>query len=297
VDATGTNLFEFSEFEGALYSGFSKGKTGGIGFQLDNNLEMKWRSRKDTGDNAIKKIKLIDGYGFTTGYNFLRDSMKLDLINLYLRTTLFEKISITASSTLNPYKTDEKGRDIAKYAWQDGNFNFGRLTSGSIAISSSFRSKPKDAKKDEEQKKEAAARLNDAMLRADQQRLMDYMQQNSAEFVDFNVPWQVSFSYSLSFYNTLKADYSGFEKEFNSNLSFSGSFNLTPKWNFSANGYFDFDTKKLQTFAMSINREMHCWQLSINVSPVGYRYFSFSISPKASILQDLKINRTRSFPN
>jgi hypothetical protein len=41
---------------------------------------------------------------------------------------------------------------------------------------------------------------------------------------------------------------------------------------------------------------MHCWQLSINVIPVGFtRSFNFSISPKAALLQDLKINRTRYF--
>ncbi len=127
---------------------------------------------------------------------------------------------------------------------------------------------------------------------------MDYMQQNPAEFVDFNIPWQVSFGYSLAFYNRQKADYSGFELDFASNLSFNGSFNLSPKWNFSASGYYDFDTRKLQTFSMAISREMHCWQMSINITPVGlYRFFSFSISPKASVLQDLKVNRSRSFPN
>ena len=38
------------------------------------------------------------GMDFRTGYNFLRDSMKLDHFNLYFRTTLFEKISITANT-------------------------------------------------------------------------------------------------------------------------------------------------------------------------------------------------------
>ena len=289
---------EYSEFEGALYSGFSKGRSGGLGFQLDNNLEMKWRSKKDTGDNAIKKIKLIDGYGFSTGYNFLADSMKLNLFSLYLRTTLFEIISINANATLDPYQTNERGNDIAKYAWQGGKFKLGRLTSGNISISSSFKSKPKDPKKEEVRKKLVQQRLNDPNLIADQQRLLDYMQQNPSEFVDFNIPWQISFGYSLSFYNRIKPDYSGFQKDFASNLNFNGSFNLTPKWNFSASGYYDFDTRKLQTFSMAISREMHCWQMSINITPVGlYRYFSFSISPKASVLQDLKINRTRSFPN
>lgn len=299
VDTSGNYFFEFSEFEGALYSGFYKGETGGISFQLDNNLEMKWRSKKDTGDNAIKKIKLIDGYGFGTAYNFLADSMKLSVFNLYLRTTLFEKISITAYGILDPYKTDERGRDINKYVWQQGGkFNLGRLTSGSISVSSNFQSKPKDPKKDEQRKKSEQQRFSDPALVGDQQRLLEYMQQNPSEFVDFNIPWKISFGYSLSFATRLKSDFSGFEKDFTSNINFNGSFNLTPKWNFSANGYYDFDTKKLQTFSMSISREMHCWQMAINITPVGlFRYFSFSINPKAAVLQDLKINRNRSFPN
>jgi hypothetical protein len=286
----------FSEFEGALYSGYGEGKTGGLSFSLDNNLEMKWRSKKDTANKGEKKIKLIDGYGFSTGYNFLRDSMKLDMFNLYFRTTLFEKISITANSLFDPYQVNEFGSDINKYAWQGGKFKLGRLTYGSISMSTSFQSKPKDPKKDEERKKKAEERLNDPALIGDQRQLLEYMRQNPAEFVDFNVPWQVSFGYSLSFSTRLKPDLKTFEKDFNSNLNFNGSFSLTPKWNFSVNGYYDFDSHKLQTFQMSINREMHCWQLSINVTPIGlYRSFNFSISPKASVLQDLKINRTRYF--
>lgn len=288
--------YRFSEFEGGLYSGFSEGRNGGIGFQLDNNLEMKYRSKKDTGEAAERKVKLIDGYGFTTGYNFLADSMKLQPLNLYFRTTLFEKINITASSILDPYQRNERGVDINKYVWEGGKFKLGRLSSGSISISSSFKSKPKDPKKEEERKKAVQQRLNDPSLIGDQNRLLDYMQQNPSEFVDFNVPWSLTLSYSLNFTNRLKNDLTGFTTDVNSNINFSGSFNLTPKWNFSSNGYYDFTTHKLQTFQMSINREMHCWQLSINVTPIGiFRSFNFSISPKSSVLQDLKINRTRYF--
>src|SRR5204863_3677112 len=109
-------LYPFSEFEGSN-SGFGRGRNGGISFGVDNNLEMKWRSRKDTGENAIKKIKLIEGYGLRTGYNFLRDSMKLDMVSFYLNTTLFEKISISGSAQLDPYQYDKRGNDINKYAW------------------------------------------------------------------------------------------------------------------------------------------------------------------------------------
>jgi lipopolysaccharide assembly outer membrane protein LptD (OstA) len=290
--------FRFSEYEGSLYGYYAEGRYGGMTFQLDNNLEMKWRSKKDTGDNAIKKIRLIDGYGFSTGYNFFADSMKLSHVQFYFRTNIFDKFNITAFTTLDPYQVNERGIDINKYAWQDGKFKLGRLTTGSIAVTTTLKSKPADPKKEEERKKRVQQQLGDPSLMADQQRLLQYMQQNPSEFVDFNIPWQLSLSYSLSFSEQFRSDYSGFDKKFHSNVNFNGSFNLTSKWNLSMNGYYDIDTKKLQTFTMSIAREMHCWQMSINVTPVGlFRYFNITISPKSSILQDLRINRTRFFNN
>jgi len=130
----------------------------------------------------------------------------------------------------------------------------------------------------------------------DQQNLLDYMRHNPAEFIDFNIPWSVNLGLSVSFYERVKADYSGFEKKFSSNLQFGGNFLLTPKWNFMMNGYYDLDTKSIQTLTMNISRDMHCWQMSISITPVGlYRFFSVNISPKSSMLQDLRINRTRTF--
>ena len=35
---------------------------------------------------------------------------------------------------------------INKYAWEGGGFNLGRIIGGNIAISTSFKSKPKDSK-------------------------------------------------------------------------------------------------------------------------------------------------------
>jgi LPS-assembly protein len=299
VDTTGYRI-RFSEYQGSLYGFYPEGKFGGMSFQVDNNIEMKVRSKSDTAAEAMKKIRLVDGFGFSTAYNFFADSLKLSLINLYFRTSLFEKISITANGTLNPYQSDDRGRNINKYAWQDGKFSLGRITNAGVSMSASFQSKPKDAKKEEERKRimQQQQQSGDAEFVADQQRLLDYMRKNPSEFVDFNIPWQVSLSLSVNYFERLKPDYSGFEKDFSSNLNFNGSFNLTPKWNFTTNGYFDFDTRTLQTFQLGINRDMHCWQLAINVTPIGlYRFFNITISPKSSILQDLRINRMKYFTN
>jgi len=55
---------------------------------------------------------------------------------------------------------------------------------------------------------------------------------------------------------------------------------------------------RLMELSLNISRDMHCWQMSINVTPVGYsHFFNFTISPKAGLLQDLKINKTKYFYN
>lgn len=295
VDTSGRIVY-YNEIGGTIFYNSSSRKSGSMTFGADNNLEMKVRSKKDTANGGFKKVKLIEGFGFSGSYDFMRDSMNLSPISIYFRTTLFEKISINANTTLNPYQADARGYDIAKYAWQDGKFKLGRLSSGSISMSTSFQSKPKDAKKDEERKKAMKDRLNDPALQADQQRLLDYMQQNPNEFVDFNIQWQLSLSFSLNFYSRMKSDFSGFETDITSGSTVNASFNLTPKWKLSSNLSYDFNTKDIQYMSLSINREMHCWQLSINVVPVGYaRSFNFSINPKSTLLQDLKVNRTRYF--
>ncbi|MFL5789749.1 MAG: LPS-assembly protein LptD, partial [Flavisolibacter sp.] len=131
----------------------------------------------------------------------------------------------------------------------------------------------------------------------DQARLQDYMLRNPGEFVDFNIPWSFTVSYSL-FFSQQKVDFYHYKKTVSSNVSFNNSFSLTPKWNFTTNGFFDFNTLQLTMFTMTISRDMHCWQLSINVTPIGVtRFFNFTLSPKSAILQNLKVNRSRYYYN
>src|SRR5690606_26438627 len=129
-----------------------------------------------------------------------------------------------------------------------------------------------------------------------QQAELDYIRNHPAEFADFNIPWSLNVSYSLSFNKFFRPDYSGFETQLNSSVSLNGDFNLTPKWKVGMSTYYDFRGSSIQSLTLSISREMHCWQMSINVTPVGlYKFFNLTISPKSGMLRDLKINRTRSF--
>lgn len=296
-----------SQFEGSTYGSFGYGRSGSIGFGIDNFLEMKVKTKKDTAtsgdeetdDPGVKKIKLIDGFGITSSYNLLADSFNLSNFNIYARSTLFEKINITASANIDPYQTDQYGYRINKYAWSGGNkFSLGRITTGSLNISTSFKSKPKDEKKDKNVQQQYDNYDN---LTADEmQQQMDYIRRNPSEFVDFNIPWSANVSYALSFSKVLQTDSAtySYRTQFTSSLQFNGDFSLTEKWKIGANGYFDFRTLKIPSFSMYITREMHCWQMSINVTPFGlWRSFNISIFPKSGMLRDLKINRTRTFRN
>lgn len=296
TDSSGKNFYRFSYYEGSIFGAFGEGEFGGISFGIDNNLEAKARSKKDTADGGIKKIRLIDGFGFNGGYNFLADSFKLSTISLYFRSTLFEKINITAGANLDPYKVNAAGYRINEYAWKGGRFSPGRITNGSVAVSTSFQSKPKDEKKTTETDDQFSNNNLPPMTMEEQMEQIEFARQNPAEFADFNIPWSLNMSFSFSFARNFKADYSGWETKTNANLSLNGDFNLTPKWKMGMNTYYDFQSSSIQTLTMFISREMHCWQLSINVTPVGpIRTFNFTINPKSGILRDLKINRTRYF--
>jgi hypothetical protein len=124
------------------------------------------------------------------------------------------------------------------------------------------------------------------------------IQSNPAEFADFNIPWSLNLSYALNLTRVPRSDFSGFTTMLTQSLNFNGDFNLTEKWKIQGSGTFDLQTRKLQYITTSISRDLHCWQLSINVTPVGpIRTFSITINPKSSLLRDLRINRSRFFYN
>ncbi|KAI9432035.1 hypothetical protein F5148DRAFT_1295867 [Russula earlei] len=293
VDTLGNKL-RFSKFDGIPPGAFQEGAFGGLSFGIDNLLEMKVKDKKDTAATAFKKVKLLDGFGFSSSYNLLADSFALSPFSLYARSTLFNVINITSSATLDPYQINQYGYRINKFAWSKG--SLGRITNGSVAISTQFKSKPRDGRSDS-----ARTPVDPFMTPDEQQRQLQYARANPAEYTDFNIPWTLSLSYSFSFSKQLQTDTTGaysYQTITSSNINFNGDFSLTPKWKVGATGYLNVTNGSLQQLSMFVTREMHCWQLAVNVNPIGiYRSFSITINPKSGILRDLRINRSRTFSN
>lgn len=297
IDSTGTRFMQKSHYENSLFGSLTGQPFGGLSFGLDNNLEMKVRSRKDTTNGGLKKIKLIDGFGFNGSYNFIADSFKLSDISLYMRSTLFDKINITAGANLDPYVYDSLGFRKNKYAWDNGKFSLGHITGGNVAISTSFKSKSKAKDSTTTSTASNANSLYRPMTLEEQQSQLNYIRQNPAEFADFNIQWSVNISYSLNFTRQLKPDYSGYSTILNSNANLSGDFNLTPKWKVGMSTYYDFNGTGLQNVTAFLSRDLHCWQMSINVYSGVTKGFNITINPKSGLLRDLKINRSRYFYN
>ena len=295
VDTLG-NKARYSFYDRSIFGSFSEGKFGGLSFGIDNNIQMKVRNRKDTGDAAVKKVTLIDGLSINGSYNFLLDSFRLSPFNISMRTNLFDKVSVSAGGTIVPYLTNSNGEFINKTVWNK-KVSLGTLTSANVALQTQFKGGDKNEKLpiNNQQNNTGLNPISGLPLNEYQQEAA-YISNNPGEFANFNIPWSISLSYALNYNRTPNGLGTGYKGQFSQNINWTGSLNLTTKWQMGMTGSYNITAKDLGLISMYLTREMHCWQMAINISPVGrYRSFNISISPKSGILRDLKINRTRYF--
>ena len=269
-DTLGT-ISRYSIFQNSIYGGPSRGRYASINFNLDNNLEMKVKTNSDTGA-TVKKIKLLENLNFSTSYNLLADSMKLSLINVNGRTSLFDRVSLKFGGVLDPYSFDEKNIDYDKFSVTEGG-RLARLTSANISVD--FSLNKKEDKNNARYSKEE----------------LDYINLHPEEYVDFNIPYNLSVSYSYR-YNKQGS----LPKTTTQSASFNGDLSLTPQWKIGFNSWYDVTEGKFTSLSLNIYRDLHCWEMRMNWIPFGYQEsWNFQINVKASILQDLKLLKKKEF--
>jgi hypothetical protein len=266
---------KYSYYQNGIYGAPSSGKVQAIGFSLDNNLEMKVKTHTDTSEGT-KKIKLFESLSISGNYNYVADSLKLSHIALQGRTTLFDKVSLSASTTLDPYLyNDSTGQDINKYQIAK-NGKVGTLTNANITCS--FNLNP-DAFKSQTSNKgtpEELAAIN----------------KHPNDYVDFKVPWSLNVSYGMYYTKNLVA--SSIAPQTSQTLNFSGDLKLTPKWKIGFTSGYDFVAHDLTYTSLTFYRDLHCWEMHLNWVPFGsHQSYSFQINVKSSILQDLKLTKKR----
>ncbi len=283
TDGDGREI-QYSQFEGSLYGSPPGQKSGRIGLSLGNNLEIKVPSKKDT-ITGLKKIKLIESFSISGNYDLSKDSLNMSMITMSGRTTLFKNFNIQYGSAWDPYVTDSSGKiRLNKYEW-NVNRRLLRLDNTTWRLSFGFKLGDTDFNN-----KEKPANATEAQ--------MDEINNNPGGYVDWSIPWSVNFNYNFTYTNNL--EYINYvkvpTKTIVQTLSFSGQVNITPKWKFTFNSGWDFTQKKLSYTTVNLYRDLHCWEMRFSWTPLGVRQsWNFSINVKASILQDLKLNKKKDF--
>ena len=278
-----------SPYEGSVIGQPGLGQFGkfrsDIDFGINNNLQIKVRNRVSKDSVTTKNVTLIDGFSINSHYNIAADSFRWSNVNMSFRTSILDKINISGNAVFDPYTFDYNiGRRLQQTVWDKGSFSLGRFQSASIALGSGFRSGKRKSN------------ANNTAVKTDEySRLMQNGRYN--DYIDFNVPWGINFSYSLTLNNVYspyrKADSTVFSQH---GLTFSGDFNLTPRWKFAFNSGYDIVTKKVTLTSFDIYRDLHCWEMRLGLIPFGvYKSFNFSLNVKAAVLQDLKLLRRRDY--
>ncbi len=274
LDSTG-RIGKYSIFEGAIHGGPGSGKQGIVNFNLMNNLEMKRILKTDTS-TKFNIVKLIEALDINTNYNFLADSFNLSDIRMTMRTVLFGKLSVQMNATLDPYSRIDNRR-INAFALSENN-KLGTWSGASFVTSYSLNPQALP-------KFNSVSRIPGAMLSDDEWRNIALYPHT---FVDFNVPWNFSFNYSLSYKNPFNSIVSST----NNIVSFSGDLKLTENWKIDLSSGYDFAQKQISFTSVNFTRDLHCWQINFNWFPIGIRKsFVFTIRAKSSLLQDLKLNK------
>lgn len=262
-----------------------------------HSFEVKVKTNDSIGEKKLELLRI----NLSTGYNFVADSLKLNPLNLQLRSPVLDFMNFSGSAGFTFYDeqriTDSLGnklgtRFVDKYLISQGK-GLARLTNFNFSISSSFSqdgfsgfgsfgTEPKKRKQDTLSPGDRfSQRIN---YEEDE---FDYFAENIHGYAPLNLPWSLNFSLNYS-YNQYTID--NISRSMTVNTSFN--FSLTPTWSFTATTSYDFISGDLLAPYITVRKDLHCWELNFTWSPSkinGGFYLTFGI--KASQLKDLKLEK------
>ena len=293
--------YEYNIYSGQLYSPPGSGRSATASFSIGNNLEAKVRDFADTTGTGSKKVKLIDQLNIRSGYNFLADSLKLNTISMSMSTSLFGKVSVSASANFDPYAVDSKGRRYNEWA-VNMKQGLARFTNASLSLSYSLSGK--GAMKGNDGSKEGGGSDSPANY---YRRIYthpytgEYIPGGWLYYTNPNVPWSVNFSYTFSCNRSWSFDSKlnslAVKNNITQTLRVNGNIKLTPKMNINASSGYDFQAKQMTSTQLSATYDMHCFNISVSWVPTGtWQSYSFRIQANAAALADLlRFKKSSSF--
>lgn len=295
VDTLGVQKsYDYNIYQGQINSAPGKGKSATMSISLGNNLEAKVRDMKDTTGTGSKKVKILDQFNFSTGYNFLADSLKMNNVGLSMSTSIFGKLGINGNMNFDPYAINERGQRVNKYNLLETGVPL-RLTNVSTSVSYSLSGK--GTVKGNDGSKSSGGDGGGSGNPADYYRRIyyhpltgEYIPGGWLYYTNPNVPWSLNFNYSFSMsrsYNYANNQLSKKDK-YTQTLGVQGNIQLTPKMSVQAQSGWDFTAMKMTTTQFSFRYDLHCFNISVSWVPSGmYQSYSFLISANAAALADL----------
>jgi len=278
--------------------GAGSGQSASATLSIGNNLEAKVRDLADTTGKGSKKVKLFDQLNISTGYDFLKDSLKMSDVSLSMSTNLLNKISISGSASFSPYAVDYKGNPYNRFAVTAGQ---GLLRFSNFSASLSYSISGKGTVKGNDGSKDSNARGgSDVTQGAASYYQRVFYHPVTGEFIpggwvyytNPNVPWSVNTGLSLSCSRSYSYDSTSQVRNTKDNwtatLNLSGNIRLTPRLSIDAKSYFDLVAMKISSSQFSFRYDLHCFNIAVSWIPTGsLKSYSFCISANAAALSDL----------
>ncbi|GAB2959997.1 putative LPS assembly protein LptD [Hymenobacter coalescens] len=286
---------QFSRFLGFGGTGPGGGQVSQLSFGLQNQVEMKVRNKQDTtGNQPFKKVSLIDGFDLGTGYNFAAPSFKLAPLSANLRTQVAQKLNILVAGTFNFYQRDSAGALIDRYLFEQDNLRLARLDQASAQLTYQFDSNRRPGQP--ANRAQRVALPNDPVLGNPNQP------DSYADYIDFSIPWTLNASLGALYQDPgprLAREGVTRNRSWTTvSMNISGEIKLTDKMRLSYTSGYDFISNKVTLTQINFFRDLHCWQITGSWMPTGQiAGFNVTIGAKSALLQDLKLNRNRTFLN
>ena len=318
TDADGNvSLQEYSPYTGSLFGVPGKGKTGNISFDLSNNIEMKVKSDKDS--TGFRKISIIDELGLSMGYNMAAKERPWSDLSMRIRLKWWKNytFNMTAVFATYAYELSENGTPYVGTHTEYSRGRFGRFQG--MSQNFSFTLTPEKLKKlfsggdkdddDDDYRDDddtgVETNIDDDMINA--QRGARKQSAGKAEtdedgYMKFSMPWSLTVGYGVTMrentagkFNTESMRY---PYKFTQTLNFSGNVRLSDGWNISFSSGYDFEEHDISMTTASLQRDLHCFNMSCSVVLAPYTSYNFSFRCNAATLTDaLKYDKRSGYSN
>lgn len=288
TDTTGY-VHRYTIFQQSLYGGPPDGKSGSLRLSLGNNLEIKVQNPFDTTAEVIK-VPLIENLNLSMGYDFARDSLRLSNLAVSGRTTLFKALVLNYSGSFSPYVIDTLGLVHNKLLINEE----GRLfrmdnSTWSAQLSYSLNNNTFNGDKNTKSEGRPTRTVIQTPLGYNSSLLL-------GGYVDFSVPWNVSFSYTFSHVDRYVAREKNFKSETIQSITLSANVSLTKNWRLAMSTGYDIANHGMSYTTVDIYRDLHCWEMRFSWVPFGYyQSWFFQINIKADALRDVKYEKRKTY--